>query len=122
MGSYFNQVSNIYVLSKPYSFLLFDSPENATKARDILHQSPCSLLNRKVLFVEYVNKNYTNFMKQLTMKSTTGVAGLVLLEEIIPKELEEQIIKELQSSSSQWTSVQDRFVVRRQRSNFHVFL
>ena len=34
-------------------------------------------------------------MKQLTMKSTTSVPGLALLEETIPKELEEQIIKEL---------------------------
>ncbi|CAG8530715.1 9160_t:CDS:2, partial [Funneliformis mosseae] len=50
---------------KPYSFIIFNTPYDAFHAREALHEKSCDALNGKIMFIEYVNLNYQNFIKQI---------------------------------------------------------
>ncbi|CAG8650152.1 17417_t:CDS:2 [Acaulospora morrowiae] len=92
---------------KPYSFVLFDSASAALHARNSLHEKPCELLNGKAIFIEFVNLNYQNFMRQIELSVKECIPGLHLSEEFISEELEETILKNIHSANT-WIPVQHR--------------
>ncbi|RHZ62732.1 hypothetical protein Glove_335g4 [Diversispora epigaea] len=103
---------------KPYSFVMFDSVSTALCAQKILHEKPNEILNGRVLFIEFVNLKYQNFMNQIeegssTPTSTNGkrnIPGLFLIENFITDELSESILNNIYSNTG-WILLQHRKVL-----------
>ncbi|CAI2181219.1 14455_t:CDS:2 [Funneliformis geosporum] len=95
---------------KPYSFIIFNTPYDAFHAREALHEKSCDALNGKIMFIEYVNLNYQNFIKQIKNSDKRDIPGLILMEEFITIEQEKEILQVIYSTKS-WIPVQDRMVV-----------
>ncbi|CAG8501896.1 6873_t:CDS:2 [Acaulospora colombiana] len=92
---------------KPYSFVLFGSASAALFVRNSLHEKPCELLNGKVIFIEFVNLNQQNFMRQIAVSDKKNISGLYLSEEFVSKEFEEDILENIYATAG-WIPVQHR--------------
>ncbi|CAG8492544.1 13435_t:CDS:2 [Ambispora gerdemannii] len=111
-----------FAYGKPYSFALFDSSCNAMIARNSLHGKKSEILNDKILYIEFVNLSWINFMKQISTTATISssssqiippsekIQGLIIMKEFISFDCEQRIIQELHSNKQNWQQVQDRMV------------
>ena len=95
---------------QPYSFIIFNTPSEAFRARETFNEKPCDDLDGKMMFIEYVNLTYQNFMEQIENSSRIVIPGLELIEEFITIEQEKEILRQIHSINS-WIPVQDRIVV-----------
>ena len=95
---------------QPYSFVIFNTPSEAYRARETFNEKPCDSLNGRMMFIEYVNLTYLNFMEQIKDSNKIDIPGLVLIEEFITIKQEKEILQQINSIKS-WIPVQDRIVV-----------
>ncbi|CAJ0757575.1 19106_t:CDS:2 [Entrophospora sp. SA101] len=97
---------------KPYSFVIFQTALDAFHARESLHDKQCEILKGKIIFIEFVNLSYQNFINQINHnknKNHEKIPGLILLEEFISFDLEKIIINHVNSIDT-WIQIQNRFV------------
>ncbi|CAB4406647.1 unnamed protein product [Rhizophagus irregularis] len=95
---------------KPYSFIIFNTPSDASRARETLNEKPCDDLDGKMMFIEYVNLTYNNFINQIKNSDKVEIPGLILIEDFITVKQEKNILQHVYSTKS-WIPVQDRIVL-----------